>query len=399
MSPGFARGTACVLGATATRLAVPQYRIDATAISDERRRLESALRVGAEDVAHLQERVKAEFGETEAEIFDAYLCLLNDPELIGRIADYIEREHVKAEWAVEATVREFAAALASADNAYLRERAVDIEDLGRRILLHLARQGQRPLADLPTATILVAQELYPLDLLEINRAHLAGIVTESGGETGHAAILARALGIPAITGVINATRLVPPGATLLADGTSGAVWVNPDADTAERFARSARGYDRRLSTAISEEGRDGRTLDGVAIGLYANIGRAYEAEAVGRLGLDGVGLFRTEYLFIDEQDAPSFDKHRAAYRAVAEQLGERPLVIRTLDLGGDKFPRFLASQHETNPTLGMRGLRFSLTSAFCFRWCSDPAISRPHLPLSANSRGTSDCLRARRWAR
>lgn len=138
--------------------------------------------------------------------------------------------------------------------------------------------------------------------------------------------------------------------------------MDPAADEAERFAGRARNYTQDLATAIAEEDLPGRTLDGVAIGLYANIGRAHEAQAVGRHGLDGVGLFRTEYLFLDEPEAPAFDKQRAVYRNVAEQLGERPLVIRTLDLGGDKFPRFLAPHHEANPTLGLRGLRFSLTT-------------------------------------
>ena len=359
MSPGFGRGTAFVFGTT--QLAVPHRRIAATAVGDERRRLEGALRLGAEDVARLQEHVKAELGETEAQIFDAHLGLLNDPHLVERIAEYIERERVNAEWAVESTIREFAASLASADDAYLRERSADVEDLGRRVLRHLARHGQWQLAYLPAAAILVAQEVFPLDLFEINRAHLAGIVTERGGETGHAAILARAVGIPAITGVSDATRVVPSGATLLVDGTSGTVWVDPNADVAESFARSTQSYERCLSTAISEERQEARTLDGVAIRLYANIGRADEAEAVGRHALDGVGLFRTEYLFLDEPGEPSFDRHLANYQAVAEQLGERPVVIRTLDLGGDKFSRFLVSQHEANPMLGLRGLRFSLT--------------------------------------
>ena len=224
------------------------------------------------------------------------------------------------------------------------------------------RHGRTPLARLPPSSILVARELSPLDLLEIDRANLAGIVAEQGGDTGHAAILARALAIPAITGVADATRLVPPGAELLVDGNRGSIAVDPAAEEIQRFSGRARDYMQGLAVATAEEGLPSRTLDGVAIGLYANIGRAHEVEAVGRHGLDGVGLFRTEYLFLDEPEAPSFDKHRAVYRTVAEQLGERPLVIRTLDLGGDKFPRFLAPHHEANPTLGLRGLRFSLTS-------------------------------------
>jgi phosphoenolpyruvate-protein phosphotransferase len=360
VSAGFARGRAYVH--EPIRLAAPHYRIAPETTADERRRLETALRLGATDVSNLQERVKAELGQAEAEIFDAHLGLLNDREFSGRIGDYIERHRVNAEWAVEAIVGELVAALASADSAYLRERSADLRDLGRRVLRNLARHGRTPLASLPARSILVARELYPLDLLEVDRANLAGVVTEFGGETGHAAILARALAIPAITGVPDPTRCVAHGAELLVDGGSGTVWVNPAADEAERFSGRARDYTQGLAAAIAQEGLPGRTLDGVAIGLHANIGRAHEVEAVGRQALDGVGLFRTEYLFLDEPEAPAFDKHRAVYRAVAEQLGERPLVIRTLDLGGDKFPRFLAPHHEANPTLGLRGLRFSLTS-------------------------------------
>ena len=360
VSPGFARGRALVH--EPITLAAPHYRIAAEAAGEERRRLEAALRLGAEDLAHLKERVKSELGQAEAEIFDAHLGFLDDPEFKGRIGDHIERERVNAEWAVEATVGELVAALASADSAYLRERAADVRDLGRRVLRHLARHGRTPLMSLPARSIVVARELFPLDLIEIDRTNLAAIVTEHGGETDHAAILARALAIPAITGVPDATRLVGPGAELLVDGTCGTVWVDPAPENAGRFASRAHTYMEDLAAAIAEEDHQARTLDGVAIGLYANIGRAHEAEAVGRHGLDGVGLFRTEYLFLDEPEAPALDKHRAVYRTVAEQLGERPLVIRTLDLGGDKFPRFLAPHHEANPTLGLRGLRFSLTS-------------------------------------
>jgi phosphoenolpyruvate-protein phosphotransferase (PTS system enzyme I) len=359
VSPGLARGKAYVIGGG--RVAVPHYRIAASVTPEERRRLESALQRGAEDLVRLQERVQAELGRPEAEIFDAHVALLKDEQFRERICTYIDQQQVNAEWAVETTVKDIAASLESADNEYLRERAADVRDLGHRVLRHLSDDERRPLAYLPADSILVARELFPLDLMEIDRAHLSAIVTERGGATGHAAILARALAIPAITGVGDAITVIPPESELLVDGGAGVVTVDPPAQDAERFSLRAQRYDQGQSEAETEEGLAAETLDGAAIGLYANIGRAVEAQDAVDHRLDGVGLFRTEYLFLNEAEAPTFEKHRAAYEDAARRLDGRPLVIRTLDLGGDKFPRFLDSHHEVNPMLGLRGLRFSLT--------------------------------------
>jgi len=359
VSPGLARGKAYVIGGG--RVAVPHYRIAASVTDEERHRLQSALRRGADDLARLQERVQAELGRPEAEIFDAHRALLNDEQFRKRICRYIEQQQVNAEWAVETTVKDIAASLESAETEYLRERAADVRDLGRRVLRHLSDDERRPLAYLPAGSILVARELFPLDLMEIDRAHLSAIVTERGGATGHAAILARALAIPAITGVGDAITVIPPESELLVDGGSGVVTVDPPAHEAEHFSLRAQRYDQGQSAAETEGGLVAETLDGAAIGLYANIGRAMEAQDALQHRLDGVGLFRTEYLFLGEAEAPTFEKHRAAYEDAARRLDGRPLVIRTLDLGGDKFPRFLESHHEVNPMLGLRGLRFSLT--------------------------------------
>ena len=341
---------------------IPRYRIDAAMTADERHRFENALQLGAEDIARLRQHVEAEVGGAEAAIFDAHLALLRDRQFLSRVGDRIDRERINAEWAVETVVSDYAERLALAESEYLRERAADIRDLGRRLLRHLARHDRTPLSSLPGQSVLVARELYPADLVEIDRAHLAAILTELGGQTGHAAILARALGIPAISGIEEATRLITSGVELFVDGTTGEVWVDPSPREAAQFTQSSKDYQDRLATALSEERLASQTSDGLTIGLFGNIGRAHEAESVGQHGLDGIGLFRTEYLFMDEPEAPSLDKQRAVYRAVAEQIGDRPLVIRTLDLGGDKFPRFLSPHREDNPMLGLRGLRFSLTS-------------------------------------
>ena len=360
ISPGYARGWAYLYGTTVP--AVPRYHIAPSFAESERLRLQNAFRLSAQDLKRLQEVVEAELGHAEAEIFDAHLRLLNDGGLLDRIFLLIQQEQINAEWATQRTIDEAASALMAPDNPYLRERAVDFHDLGQRLLRHLARHGNTPLANLPADSILVARELVPSDLLEIDRPHLAGIVTEMGGATGHAAILARALGIPAVTGITDATRLISSGLELLIDGVSGSVQMNPSSNDLERFGRLTVKYKSTIGSMAPSDALRHTTRDGVTVKFFANIGRAYEAEAVGRYGLDGVGLFRTEYLFLDEPAAPTYDKHVGALRNVVEQLGDRPVVIRTLDLGGDKLPRFLRPHHEANPTLGLRGLRFSLTS-------------------------------------
>jgi phosphoenolpyruvate-protein phosphotransferase len=245
----------------------------------------------------------------------------------------------------------------------LRQRIHDIRDLGRWLLRGLAESGEAPLRGLPERSILVAQELLPSDLLLVDRDNLIGIITEQGGETGHAAILARSLGIPYVIGIAQVTRRIGDRSHVLLDGHTGEVWVSPQSSIRAVFARHKSSYEREGAVALAEEGLACVTLDGVGISLHANIGRVAEAADAVRHHLDGVGLFRTEYMFLDEREAPTLERQRQIYLDVLTALGGRPLVIRTLDLGGDKRPLFLAPHFEANPKLGLRGLRFSLSEA------------------------------------
>lgn len=358
ISPGYAQGYATVFGTA--EIAAPQRCIGEDEVDEELARFHIALRDSRVELDRLQERVQSELGSAEADIFSAHLLFLQDPQFIGRVESGVKNDRLAIDSAIAVTVAELVTILCESDNAYLRERAEDIRDLGRRLSRNLARQEGRLLSHLAPGSVIIARELLPTDLLEIDRDHLVGIVTELGGETGHAAILARALGIPAVTGITGATQIATAHMKVVVDGVSGEVAFDPAAQyLADFLARQTRYEDVKIQ-ARSAEKRECVTRDGVRISLYANIGRPDDVEQVAEHRLEGVGLFRTEYLFLDEPQPPSIERQSAIYRQIAQSLGSRPLVIRTLDLGGDKRPAFLAAQFEANPNLGIRGLRFSL---------------------------------------
>lgn len=363
VSPGYARGNAVLVGQTKGE--VPHRHVPSHEIDQELDRFRLALETSRSELRRLSNRVQSELGAAEAEIFSAHLLFLDDPEFIERVEAAVRRDRVNIEAAIDAAVSELAEVLREADNAYLREREEDVRDLGRRVLRHVAQdQAQASsLVSLGPGSVVVARELLPSDLLEIDRAHLVGLVTERGGEAGHAAILARALGVPAVTGVADITQHAWPGMRILLDGQTGTLVLDPCPEQEEAFGVTLRAYERAGRRALSEEQRECVTTDGVTIELFANIGREEEVSQVAAHRLEGVGLFRTEYLFLTRPQPPSFEDHRRLYERLAVGLDGRPVVIRTLDLGGDKYPAFLASEFEANPNLGIRGLRFSLLAA------------------------------------
>jgi phosphoenolpyruvate-protein phosphotransferase len=361
LSPGHAQGRAALPGANQpVRL---QTTIAPNRTRAELARFRAALETAHQELAQLQARVRSELGSEAADIFSAHLLFLRDPQFTDRVKACIRDDHLSLEAAIQVTVDELSGILEHADNTYLRERAADVRDLHRRLLRHIAAPGKWQLARLAPDSILVARELLPSDMLELDREHIAGIITETGGETGHAAILARALGIPAVTGIADATLVITPGMPLLIDGQTGEVVLEPDPEQLHASIASRKGYERQTLAAIDAEACECTTGDGIQVHLFANIGRPVEVHEVAAHHLEGVGLFRTEYLFLDEPAAPSFERQRDIYREAAATLESLPLVIRTLDLGGDKWPSFLKPRFEANPNLGVRGLRFSLMSA------------------------------------
>jgi phosphoenolpyruvate-protein phosphotransferase len=361
ISPGYAQGHAEVLGIDQTD--TRRTEIHSNQLDTELSRFHNALDESYRELQQLQERVQSELGTESADIFSAHLLFLKDSQFIDRVEACIRNEHLSLESAIQVTIDELANILEAADSAYLRERAADIHDLQRRLLRHIMPTGRQQLATLAPGSILVARELLPSDLLEFDRDHLVGIITETGGETGHAAIIARALGIPAVTGIPDATSLIQPGMLILIDGQTGEVVLQPESKQLRVSQANRQSYDRLSERAVDAEDCECITRDGVKIRLFANIGRAIEVNQIAEHHLDGVGLFRTEYLFLNEPVEPSFERQREIYDQVAASLHDLPVVIRTLDLGGDKWPVFLKPRFEANPNLGVRGLRFSLLAA------------------------------------
>ncbi|MEN8801815.1 MAG: phosphoenolpyruvate--protein phosphotransferase [Thiogranum sp.] len=361
ISPGYAQGHAMTLGIEQPGITRTQIQPDE--IESELERFHSALEESYRELTQLQARVQSEIGSESADIFSAHLLFLQDKQFIDKVEASVRNDHLGLESAIQVTIDELARLLIEADSAFMRERAADVRDLQRRLLRHITSSSAQQLAKLEPGSILVARELLPSDLLEFDREHLVGIITETGGETGHAAILARALGIPAVTGITDAMRIIKPGMPALIDGQTGEVILEPAPERLRASMHNRQNYERISQNAIDAEDCECITLDGVKVQLFANVGRPYEASQVAEHHLEGVGLFRTEYLFLDEPVAPSFERQREIYCQVAASLQGLPLIIRTLDLGGDKWPAFLKPRFEANPNLGVRGLRFSLLAA------------------------------------
>jgi phosphoenolpyruvate-protein phosphotransferase len=362
IAPGFASGRAFVCKARPA-VVVPRYRVRPDEVDEECRRFEEAVSLAVAELQHVYGRVNSELGQPEAEIFDAHLAMLTDACFADQVRHRIKDELINCEQAVEAEIDNLARALQNARDGYLSERAADIRDVGERLLDHLVQAPQPFLAGLEPQTVLVVEELLPSDTLKLDREHVAAIVTERGGPTGHAAILARAMGIPAITGVEGATRLIAPGSRLLVDGECAEITLLPTDTQRQQFDARMSRYRRASEAAVDAEQQHCATLDGHEITLLANIGRPAEAREVALHNLDGVGLFRTEFLFLDDSRPPDFERQLRCYQDACRAVGNRPLVIRTLDLGGDKHPLFLQDLAEMNPNLGLRGLRFSLEAA------------------------------------
>lgn len=358
ISPGYAQGRAVVYRSRAVEPS--RRRIAADQVDEEIRQLREALAAAVGGLTALKQRVTDEIGDEPAAIFTSHLAFLEDRAFAEKVEDRIARDLINAERALELEIDELARRLAAVEDPYFRERADDVRDLGRRVMAHLQGATGPTLPNLPENSILVADELLPSDTVNIDRTHVKGIVTDRCGRTSHAAILAKALGIPAVSDLKGVAGAIPPGAAVLVDGVNGTVTVSPSRSGRTRFTEQRDAYETAMSSVLAQEQESCVTRDGVGVTLLANLGRAGEADQVRAHHLDGVGLFRTEVLFLDSPAPPSFEVHRDIYTRVAEALQGLPLVIRTLDLGGDKHPAFLPGPSAHNPTLGLRGLRFSL---------------------------------------
>ncbi|RKY10764.1 MAG: phosphoenolpyruvate--protein phosphotransferase [Planctomycetota bacterium] len=359
VSPGYAKGVAFVYNKN-SNFEVNYQSIEQEQIHGEFQRFQDALQKSSHELKNIRQKVLSELGQSESQIFAAHLALLNDKRFISKVKNRIERDLVSVEHSLDEEVGDLITLLSYVENEYLRERASDVKDVSRRILKHLGHGYDEILHNIKPGTILVAEELLPSDTLKIDRNHINAIITELGGDTSHTAILARSLGIPAVTGIPNACTEISDGSELLVDGETGIVTISSHLEDSDKFSVKKERYDKLSTRAESESQTECITEDGVEICLFANIGRPEESLEIKRNNLKGVGLFRTECLFLLLNKPPTVEEQVFAYSSVASNLQNMPVHIRTLDLGGDKKPLFLSSNFENNPNLGARGLRFSL---------------------------------------
>ncbi|MDX1953258.1 MAG: phosphoenolpyruvate--protein phosphotransferase [Verrucomicrobiota bacterium] len=346
---------------------IPAHSITEAEIPQELSRLENAIIQTRQQLLAVQKQVSEAMGADDASIFDAHLLVLEDQTLLDEVTRVINEEKVNVEQAFGRVAEKYAATLGSINDDYLRERASDMRDVTSRILNNLLGRQDSPMKGVQSRCILASYDLSPSTTAQLDKKLVLGFVTDIGGQTSHTAIMARSLQIPAAVGVHNISNLVENGEDALLDGYNGLLIINPTDQTLFEYGKLV---SQKIS--IQEKLREiidqpAVTLDGRRITLSANIGQISDTEAVQNSGAEGVGLFRTEFLFINKEELPSEEEQYEAYRKVAATLKPNPVVIRTLDLGGDKFLTNLQVPMEMNPFLGWRAIRYCLQEKEVFR--------------------------------
>ena len=366
VSPGIAIGPALVLDTELYR--IPQQFIERGSYPDEITRLRTALQLAAGEVRENQRVVTEKLGEQYGNIFLAHALMIEDPSLRVEIEALIRDQGFTAEYAVSRVMRRRAKMLESLEHAYLSARAADIFDLERRILKHLLGRRQEHLHKLKHPVVLLAHDLTPGETAELDRDHVLAFATEVGGRTSHTAIMAGALGIPAVVGLGKFLTHVSGGDQVVVDGNKGLLIVSPDVDTLRHYEEARRTFVHFEQELAELRDLPAVTKDGVRINLYGNIEFPEEAAACLERGAEGVGLYRTEFLYLGRQQDPTEEEHFEAYSRVVKELAGRPVVIRTLDLGADKFSSVTDPQDvERNPFLGVRSIRLCLRNLKLFK--------------------------------
>jgi len=347
---------------------VVRYRIAPSQVADEIARFETALIQTRMQILQMQQRIAESIGAKDAAIFDAHLLVVEDRTLIDEVLRKLETDLCNVEWIFQEVATRYAQTLNRIDDPYLRERALDIQDVTKRVIRNLQGKGPKTFLALDEPHILVAHNLTPSDTASINRGNVLGIATDLGSRTSHAAILARSLNIPAIVGLHDITTKLETGEHVLLDGNDGWLIVDPTPKTLAQYVEIE--SKRAKVTAKLKELREttSTTRDGRHIVLSANIELPGDVDAVEANGAEGVGLYRTEFLYLNRPSLPTEDEQYEIYRKVAERVRPDPLIIRTFDLGGDKLaPGTVDIADELNPFLGWRAIRFCLENIDIFK--------------------------------
>jgi phosphotransferase system enzyme I (PtsI) len=366
VSPGIARGAVHVVRDDLDEVA--RYAIERAQISNEIARFEAALVQTRMQILEMQQEIAEAIGAKDAAIFDAHLLVIEDRTLIDEVLRKLETDLCNVEWAFEEVATKYADTISRIDDPYLRERAVDIEDVTRRIVRNLQGKAPRPLHGMTDPHILVAHNLTPSDTATMSRQQVLGIANDLGSRTSHAAILSRSLSIPAVVGLHDITEKLETGQEVLLDGYEGLVIINPTRETLMHYEEVEREKGRVTERLVELRETKSTTRDGRHVVLSANIELPTDVDAVIANGAEGIGLYRTEFLYVNRNTLPDEEEQYETYRKVAERVAPNPLIIRTFDLGGDKLAGGTVEiGDEMNPFLGWRAIRLCLENVDIFK--------------------------------
>ncbi|TVQ40645.1 MAG: phosphoenolpyruvate--protein phosphotransferase [Spirochaetaceae bacterium] len=339
---------------------VPRYAVAGKDLKRESTRFHEAVDKARNEIRQLRERQNSTHSDDQLQFLDSHLVMLDDREFIGTIERKLYAEELNVEWILFSTMRGLITRLDAAEDSYLRERTSDIHDVARRVLNHLLARERISLADLSKEVILITRDLLPSDAISMNKRMVKGIAMDAGGRTSHTAILARSFEIPAVLGLSTITRQASFGDRIIIDGNRGKVLLRPNHKTEKRYLLVQQEWRKREVRLMGLNELPAETRDGKLIMLKANIEVPEEVDSIAAHGADGIGLYRSEFLFLRAGGVPDEEEQYKAYSYVLDALGDKPVTIRTLDVGGDKFMPALAEVKERNPILGWRAVRFCL---------------------------------------
>ena len=360
-----------IAAAKAYMLVQPDLSFSETTIDDpeaEVNRLNDAVAASKKDLEVIKAKAAENLGEEEAQVFEAHLTILSDPEMLGQISDKIKNDKVNAEAAVKSVTDMFIGMFeAMTDNAYMQERAGDVRDVTKRLLSHLLGVTLPSPALIDEEVVIVAHDLTPSDTAQLDRRYVKGFITDIGGRTSHSAIMSRTLEIPAIVGSGNATAEIKADQTVIIDGINGDALVDPSEAELKEYQQKATDFAAQKAEWARLKNEQSVTADGKQVTLGANIGTPKDVEAANDNGAETVGLFRSEFLYMDASELPSEDDQFEAYKQAVEGMNGKQVVVRTMDIGGDKELPYLPLPEEQNPFLGYRAIRISLDRQDIFR--------------------------------
>ncbi|MBI1975939.1 MAG: phosphoenolpyruvate--protein phosphotransferase [Candidatus Omnitrophica bacterium] len=364
-APGIVIGKAFCLDSE--EFIVTERHISESEVKREIARFKRALEQTRKEIIEIQGRIAKEMGRGHAEIFNAHLLVIEDTMLIEEVVDQIQKQRFPVENVFLKVIRKYISVFSKMDDEYLKERISDIDDVGKRVLRVLMGKKRRTLQNLKEPVVIISYDLSPSDTAMIQKGHVIGFATDIGGRTSHTAIMAKSLDIPAVVGLEDITKHVRNGDSVIIDGIKGLVYINPPEDVIKKYRVEKKRFEEFGKDLLKLKDLPSRTLDGHRVVIAANIELPEELPSCIAHGAEEIGLYRSEYFYMNRSDLPTEDEQYEAYKLVARQMAPHPVIIRTLDLGGDKFLSQLEIPHEMNPFLGWRAIRFCLARPDVFK--------------------------------